>query len=61
MIEAVCGDGAKGDIAVDDISMVARNCSEVNNGNYLRFNSIIINRLLPNLKLLKKINFPRPS
>ena len=34
MIEGVCGAGVKGDIAVDDISMIAKNCSEIKNGNY---------------------------
>ena len=42
MIEAVCGDGIEGDIAVDDISMLARNCSEVTDGNYLIFCNILI-------------------
>ena len=42
MVEAVCGDGMEGDIAVDDISMVARKCSEATNGNYLICYNILI-------------------
>ena len=34
MIEAVRGSGANGDIALDDFSMIDKNCSEVENGNY---------------------------
>ena len=34
MIEGVCGAGANGDIGVDDISMIAKSCSEIKNGNY---------------------------
>ena len=37
MIEGVCGAGAKGDIAVDDISMISKNCSEIKSGNYYKF------------------------
>ena len=37
MIEGVCGAGVKGDIAVDDISMISKNCSEIKNGNYYKF------------------------
>ena len=37
MIEADCGEGAKGDIAVDDFSMIDKNCSEIQNGNYYKF------------------------
>ena len=33
MIEAVRGDGANGDIALDDFSMINNNCSEIKNGN----------------------------
>jgi hypothetical protein len=33
MIEAVSG-GARGDIAVDDLSMISKNCAEVENGKY---------------------------
>ena len=32
MIEAVCGNGANGDIALDDFSMMNKNCSEIKNG-----------------------------
>lgn len=35
LIEGVCGDGALGDIAVDDISVVHKNCSQVHNGKNL--------------------------
>jgi hypothetical protein len=37
LLEAVRGDGAEGDIALDDFSMIEKNCSEVQNGNYLKF------------------------
>jgi hypothetical protein len=36
MIEAVAG-GSKGDIALDDFSMIGKHCSEVENGNYIEF------------------------
>lgn len=32
MIEAVCGNGANGDIALDDFSMMNKNCSEIKSG-----------------------------
>ena len=32
MIEAVRGNGAKGDIALDDLSMINKKCSEIENG-----------------------------
>jgi hypothetical protein len=32
LIESVCGDGAEGDIAIDDIKMFDKNCSQVYDG-----------------------------
>ena len=36
MIEAVAG-GAKGDIALDDFSMIGKRCSKFDNGNSFEF------------------------
>ena len=45
MIEGVCGDGSLGDIAIDDISLVQRNCSQVHNGTKLLFRGIKVHAI----------------
>ncbi|CAB4009334.1 RNA-directed DNA polymerase from mobile element jockey [Paramuricea clavata] len=58
MIEAVCGEGAKGDIAVDDFSMIDKKCSEIQNDNlpFCSFESLCAWKMTPGVWVRMPVN-----